>query len=136
MEEVFKRRAKKTRLAAVPGGSLPLRTSPLGLIWDHTNWSCGYDCLLTPLTHIWRTNPEKWTFVLNNFNPILGTWAINIRTDFHTPEKPRDIVRAVLHHGNPQNFPMGAYGLRLDDLLGALSNNASYGAARTYCERC
>ncbi|KAJ7091584.1 hypothetical protein C8R44DRAFT_583657, partial [Mycena epipterygia] len=34
--------------------------SPVGLIWDSTNYSCAYDALFTPLACLWDENPEMW----------------------------------------------------------------------------
>ncbi|KAJ7737160.1 hypothetical protein DFH07DRAFT_710126, partial [Mycena maculata] len=34
---------------------------PVGLIWDSSNWSCGYDSLLTPLSSLVKDDPVRWT---------------------------------------------------------------------------
>ncbi|KAJ7828417.1 hypothetical protein B0H13DRAFT_1656304, partial [Mycena leptocephala] len=40
----------------------PVRSlSPVGLIWDSTNYSCAYDALFTSLACVWAENPELWS---------------------------------------------------------------------------
>ncbi|KAJ7865206.1 hypothetical protein B0H13DRAFT_1637199 [Mycena leptocephala] len=110
--------------------------SPIGLIWDSEHWSCGYDALFMPMTHLLRSHPEKWTNILNSFSSLMGLWANCMKDGSATPEIPRNNVRAILNAHDPIKFPTGPVGLRLDDLLTAVSNTASYGTGKTYCESC
>ena len=32
---------------------------PMGLVWDHQNWSCAYDSYVTFLYYVWIINPHK-----------------------------------------------------------------------------
>jgi hypothetical protein len=41
---------------------------PVGLIWDNTNYSCGYDGLFTPLACMWRDKTQR----LTDYSPLLG----------------------------------------------------------------
>ncbi|KAJ7902342.1 hypothetical protein B0H13DRAFT_1621511 [Mycena leptocephala] len=110
--------------------------SPIGLIWDNQNWSCGYDALLTPLGHLWRSDRYAWTAELNNLHPMLGLWANLMQTSENSPEIARDNVRALLTHFQPAKFPQGRIGINLDDLFQAMTNSIVYGSAQTYCEVC
>ncbi|KAJ7883592.1 hypothetical protein B0H13DRAFT_1629001, partial [Mycena leptocephala] len=109
---------------------------PVGLIWDNTNYSCGYDGLLTPLAGVWRDNPELWTQRLTDFSPLLGLWANIMRGKSHIPEEARNTVRHLLHFQNPVNFPIGPRGIKLDDLFMGVTVRRSYGDAVTGCETC
>ena len=46
--------AKKAKISEASS----MFSSPLGLIWDKENYSCGYDSLLVILFDIWKDNPQ------------------------------------------------------------------------------
>ncbi|KAJ7171221.1 hypothetical protein C8R46DRAFT_895651 [Mycena filopes] len=129
-----KSKTYQSALAAVGGGARV--QGPVGLIWNSSDWSCSYDSLLTPLAHLWQSNPSKWTTILGQLNPWLGAWANLMHSWAHTPEIPRDHMRRLLHGHNPAKFPWGRVGVKLDDLFMAVSNPASFGSGRSYCESC
>ncbi|KAJ6590394.1 hypothetical protein DFH09DRAFT_834599, partial [Mycena vulgaris] len=94
--------------------------SPVGLIWDSTHWSCGYDSLFAPLACLWASSKTGWTATLNRVHPLLGLWANTMLTDELTPENSRNNVRRILHFQDPAKFPVGPVGLILDHLLTAV----------------
>ncbi|KAK7000759.1 hypothetical protein R3P38DRAFT_2797079 [Favolaschia claudopus] len=53
--------------------------SPVGLQWDDTNWSCGYDSVFTLFHRLWASDPFKWTAHLTNMHPLLHEWVLGTR---------------------------------------------------------
>ncbi|KAJ7709292.1 hypothetical protein B0H16DRAFT_1275161, partial [Mycena metata] len=39
----------------------PDTITPLGLVWDSVNYSCGYDAMFTVLAGIWSEDRSRWT---------------------------------------------------------------------------
>jgi hypothetical protein len=112
------------------------QSSPVGLVWDNVNYSCGYDALLTPLLCLWKDNPILWTEKLDMSNHILGQWALAMTQNRDLPEQARDYIRRILHLQDPQNFPLGPQGLLLDALFMAVTGRKAYGSALTFCDNC
>ncbi|KAJ7122512.1 hypothetical protein C8R43DRAFT_899833, partial [Mycena crocata] len=109
---------------------------PIGLIWDSTNYSCGYDALLTTLGSVWRDNPTVWSQRLTETSAMLGVWTMLMTNQPNSQEINRDYLRNLLHFQNPHAFPTGARGIRLDNLLMAMTDRRCYGRANTFCEDC
>ncbi|KAJ7131993.1 hypothetical protein C8R46DRAFT_924064 [Mycena filopes] len=116
--------------------TMPVINMPVGLIWDSTDYSCGYDALFTPLGHLWRSDRTTWTRQMSDLNPMLSVWCTLMKTEEANPEIPRNRIRTLLHFLDPLKFPVGPNGVLLDNLLGAVSSQESFGSAVTYCEAC
>jgi hypothetical protein len=112
------------------------QSSPVGLVWDNVNYSCGYDAFLTPLTCLWRDNPILWTEKLSRSNQILGQWEMAMTQMQDRPELARDCAREILHFQDPQKFPRGPQGLVLDSLFMAVTDRKVYGSASSFCNTC
>ncbi|KAJ7171845.1 hypothetical protein C8R43DRAFT_874748 [Mycena crocata] len=110
--------------------------APVGLIWDSTNWSCGYDALLTPLACLLKDDPIKWSARLGNMSALLGVWAAKMAETPTYPENARDAVRTLLRFSDAMSFPLGQRGIMLDSLFMAVTNRETYGNASTFCENC
>lgn len=67
---------------------------------------------------------------------LLGLWILNLQTTPHQPETARDNVRRILHLQNPDEFPIGPQGLRLDALYMAITNRLSYANSVLFCPSC
>ncbi|KAJ7939757.1 hypothetical protein B0H13DRAFT_1586961 [Mycena leptocephala] len=110
--------------------------SPVGLVWDSTNYSCGYDAFFTSLACLWRKDPDVWTHRLAECSPLLGLWATTMNQNILVPEEARNTVRRVLHLRNAADFPMGPRYIKLDALLAAVTDVRSYGSTVTSCDEC
>jgi hypothetical protein len=51
--------------------------SPLGLIWDGTDYSCAYDALFVILYNIWAEKPRTWTKKLKSLDNQFLTLLVN-----------------------------------------------------------
>ncbi|KAJ7075579.1 hypothetical protein C8R43DRAFT_966316 [Mycena crocata] len=118
------------------GSGNPNSQSPVGLIWDADNWSCGYDAFLTPLACILREDPQRWSANFTRQSGLLGLWAARMQELPAAPEIARDDIRRLLHFSNADAFPVGRRGILIDNLFMALTDRESYGSAVTYCEHC
>ncbi|KAJ7122695.1 hypothetical protein C8R43DRAFT_845579, partial [Mycena crocata] len=110
--------------------------SPVGLVWDGRNYSCGYDSFFTPLASLWGDNQELWTQRLTDFSPLLGLWATVMSDNRNVPEAARDAVRRLLHFQSPTDFPLGPNMIKLDALFMGLTRRRSYGSGVTHCDFC
>ncbi|KAJ7429103.1 hypothetical protein FB451DRAFT_1071521 [Mycena latifolia] len=134
--------AKKQKLEPpTPGRSIipnPTRNteSPLGLIWDSTNYSCGYDAFFTPLRAIWADDPSRRSIQFTACSLLLGLWALATGGTPDRPEEARDAVRRLLHLQNPADFPIGPNGIRLDSLFTSMTSRETYASAITACPTC
>ncbi|KAJ7605732.1 hypothetical protein DFH06DRAFT_1020012, partial [Mycena polygramma] len=108
---------------------------PIGLIWDSTHHSCGYDALLAPLGEIWRDNPAWWTLKLRECSPYLGLWALTM-SQSAIGEHARDAVRRLLTFQNPVNFPTGPNPIMLDNLFMGMTDRRSHARGVNSCLSC
>ncbi|KAJ7731047.1 hypothetical protein B0H16DRAFT_1243779, partial [Mycena metata] len=87
-----------------------LRRSPLGLVWDSRNWSCGYDATFTILGNIWTENTAKWTANFAYMSSYLGNFAVGLQSTTEgrvSFERVRDAIRQGMHAAQPEHFPYG-----------------------------
>jgi hypothetical protein len=135
--------AKRARLPTTPANSLAAPNNapvpilnPPGLIWDSRNYSCAYDSLFVPLSFILQDDPVAWRVKFSNMHPLLGLWILSLQQTPNSPETARDNVRQILNFRNPEQFPVGPQGLRLDDLYMAVTNRLSYANSVRTCPSC
>lgn len=136
-----KRQKVAVQSVGVSGPVVPVvqDLSPIGLIWDSRNYSCGYDTLLTIITSVWMNNPLEWHGILKRDYPFLGLWAdalVHSHTMGLIPEYSRDYVRQHLHATQPMDFPYGPRFISMDALMMATTSRTSYGQSRRICSRC
>ncbi|TFK31820.1 hypothetical protein BDQ12DRAFT_618180, partial [Crucibulum laeve] len=53
--------------------------NPKGFIWDHEDYSCAYDSILTILLNIWTRNTPRWTEVLSRQSIYLNIFIDQLR---------------------------------------------------------
>ena len=127
---------KKVRLSEVPSIAL----SPLGLIWDKDNYSCGYDALLVILFDIWKDKPKIWSDVLRSINrhcALLSKGFDKISKGSTTFEQVRNTWRDVLNLENPIMYPRGTHGIDVAGLAeDMLKVTESIGSSQHQCYRC
>ena len=115
-------------------------TSPLGLIWDGENYSCGYDSLLVILFDIWKDNPQVWSVMfmhLNRHCAFLSTGFDNIIKGSITFEQVKDNWRNALHTTDPVMFPRGTRGISVAGLAEEmLKVRKSIASSQHQCSRC
>jgi hypothetical protein len=93
--------------------------SPVGMIWDSSNYSCAYDSLFTILYQVWLLDMQKWTVFFNGVSTYSNTLASGFKMytyDRLSLEDARDNVRYILNTDNPNIFPNGPVGIGIDDL--------------------
>ncbi|KAH6874674.1 hypothetical protein BKA70DRAFT_1044173, partial [Coprinopsis sp. MPI-PUGE-AT-0042] len=81
---------------------------PIGFIWDHVNYSCAYDAILTVLYNIWIKEPQVWGRHLCSLGPCMAdvvNWFGRIQP--LTLEQARDGIREHLTAAHPDLFPQG-----------------------------
>ncbi|KAJ7123847.1 hypothetical protein C8R43DRAFT_899354 [Mycena crocata] len=125
---------KVPKQVAVQNSGRPV--CPVGLIWDSTNHSCGYDVFFTSLGCLWSENPELWTERLTSCSVELGLWATVMNGNRNNPEAARNRVRELLHFRSSAKFPQGASVIKLDDLFMEMTQRRSYGSGVTGCKAC
>ncbi|KAJ7705926.1 hypothetical protein B0H16DRAFT_1219719, partial [Mycena metata] len=113
---------------------------PIGLIWDSTNYSCGYDAFFTVLYNIWIRAPGEWSAHLrstSNLMTQLSALLAEVSQELLTFENARDNVRRMMHAVNPQQFPYGVLGTSIDKLVGALFHvNRTHARGQRKCNTC
>ena len=128
--------AKKVRISKASS----IISSPLGLIWDRVNYSCGYDSLLVILFDIWKDNPQIWSGVFRGLNRHCALWSQgfdSIMMGFTTFEQVRDNWRYVLHNTDPVMFPRGTHGISVAGLAEEmLKVTQSIASSQHQCSRC
>ncbi|KAH6886512.1 hypothetical protein BKA70DRAFT_1123222 [Coprinopsis sp. MPI-PUGE-AT-0042] len=93
-------------------------SDPVGLIWDHTNYSCAYDAIFTILYNLWSTDTILWGQRFRS----LGKHVAELSTYFDQPtvctlEQARDRIRSKLAAADPALFPCGKRLTSLEQLL-------------------
>lgn len=114
---------------------------PKGLSWDAVNYSCGYDAVFSILFSVWKADPSLWTRSFCEVNPkfmgILVAAFPLCDTGTMTLERTRDIVRNVMHLGDPAAFPYGRNGCDVIRLLKELSQmQTPVTSTSEMCGRC
>ncbi|KAJ6520772.1 hypothetical protein DFH09DRAFT_939555 [Mycena vulgaris] len=114
--------------------------SPVGLIWDNRNYSCGYDATFTILNNIWAENKLLWTHRFSDLSPLMDQYAMDLNSMIHrrgtSLEQVRDGLRSRMHAENAANFPSGPNYTSIDRIAGALFPSKSYGKGRQSCSTC
>jgi len=114
--------------------------SPVGLIWDGSNYSCAYDAFFTVLRQLWLEDPIQWTQHFSNASPILHNLANGfqlISSHNITFEHQRNDVRQSLHNNFGNMFPYGSRGTSVIDLAGKVLNNEEINASmQLVCTNC
>jgi hypothetical protein len=128
--------AKKVRVSQESS----LVSSPLGLVWDKDNYSCGYDALLVIFFDIWKDNPQVWSGVFRDLNrhcALLSQGFDKILRGSTTFEQVRDDWRNALHTENPTRYPRGAHGINVAGLAEEmLKMTESIASSQHQCSRC
>ncbi|KLO04883.1 hypothetical protein SCHPADRAFT_840068 [Schizopora paradoxa] len=114
-----------------------------GLIWDSENYSCAYDSLFTLMWNIWKAEKDKTMDqrqMMNNaaFNTLINGFELHSHGELSL-EGARDDVRTLLSQRNIQEFPLGAHGVDIKDLIHALftcADDKSIGDEVTLCDNC
>ncbi|KAJ7037050.1 hypothetical protein C8F04DRAFT_1180775 [Mycena alexandri] len=92
-------------------------TPPVGMVWDSTDYSCGYDATLGILTNMWLHNPGIWTPRFRDIGPYFDLWVHLLEqtvAGLITLEAARDTMRARMHLARPEYFPYGPNGTSID----------------------
>ncbi|KAJ7130032.1 hypothetical protein C8R43DRAFT_896500 [Mycena crocata] len=119
--------------------SLESRIRPIGLIWDSTDYSCGYDATFTILANIWLQNPAVWSVYFSRLGQILADFAVlmgSVRDRRITFEKCRDLIRRTLHAKDAGSFPYGRNMSSVDRIAMAVLPSAHYAVGRQFCDEC
>ncbi|KAI1785041.1 hypothetical protein LXA43DRAFT_900608, partial [Ganoderma leucocontextum] len=104
------KRAPKPPLASpsVPPESTNEPFCATGLIWDSTNYSCGYDAFLTVVWNTYRQQGDGWLRNLNTcstvLSPILNRLSSALTFITHL-ETTRNLLHAILFSINSTAFP-------------------------------
>jgi hypothetical protein len=114
-------------------------TTPIGLIWDSQNFSCGYDATFTILRSIWKENTRVWSVRMATFSPLVKylfeCLAVNEIGNI-TLEQSRDLVRQRMHFAQPNHFPYGQVGTSIDRIAAAMSPERTYAIGNKVCQNC
>ena len=114
-------------------------TSPLGLIWDNMNYSCAYDALYTIFYHVWKEQPHRVeSYTRNNTRhmQLLVDGFKYINDNEIKFEEIRNVVRHSLFTTFPNKYPIGKNNSNLDDIIGDMTNDTSYGISNLSCNKC
>ncbi|PPQ87198.1 hypothetical protein CVT25_014753 [Psilocybe cyanescens] len=114
-------------------------SSPTGILWDHTNYSCGYDSIFTILYNIWETNPQQWQRRFNDISPFMNKLCIGFLSSANgtmSLEQTRNDVRAKLRETNPINFPLGERSTVIYNIAFALMGRRTSGTLELSCNTC
>jgi hypothetical protein len=115
--------------------------SPLGLIWDGTDYSCAYDALFVILYNIWAEKPRIWTRKFKSLDNQYLTLLVNgFKQVLHKQnsfEAVRDTVRSKLHSTYPTRFPMGRTGTSVVALAAEiLRTESTIAFSQLICTQC
>jgi hypothetical protein len=116
-------------------------TSPPGLEWDKTNYSCAYDAFFGILYNIWAQDPIKWSEEFNYINEeYIGVLSDGFKLVLQgdvSLEDVRDCLRIQLHELNSEMFPMGENGASVGDLAFAmLASDKTLAESQRLCSEC
>ncbi|RDX51845.1 hypothetical protein OH76DRAFT_1324179, partial [Lentinus brumalis] len=102
-----KRRNPQTVRDTAPYEVLALGSNPR-LIWDHANWSCGYDAVLTLLWNLYVDLGDPWLRTVAPNNQLLSVMRLYFPAAASNPaslEICRDQLRDLLFIASPQSYP-------------------------------
>ncbi|KAJ7114877.1 hypothetical protein C8R44DRAFT_629909 [Mycena epipterygia] len=117
----------------------PPPRSPVGLIWDATNYSCPYDAIFTVLNNIWFDNPAIWSIMFSQLGGILGNLSTHLSGVMQgriSIEQARNEVRRQLHDIEPTDFPYGHNFGSVDAIVAQLFPKDRYGVGKQSCPVC
>ncbi|KAJ6548905.1 hypothetical protein B0H19DRAFT_952667 [Mycena capillaripes] len=113
--------------------------SPLGLVWDSCNYSCGYDATFTILGNLWMEDPDRWTNYFSRTGEYLRAFGNNmnrVHAGTLTFEQVRNKIRKIMHMSDPISFPNGPNGTAIDLIAGILLQSKCYGSGMQLCPDC
>ncbi|KAJ7109034.1 hypothetical protein C8R43DRAFT_1161765, partial [Mycena crocata] len=122
-----------------PMESFERRLSPIGLVWDSSDYSCGYDAFFTIMANIWIENPMLWTGYFAHLGPLFGEFGSlmnSVKEKRITFEKCRDLSRRSLHAKDPEAFPYGHNMTSIDRIASKMLPSAPFAIGRQFCDEC
>lgn len=92
--------------------------SPVGPVWDATDWSCAYDSWVFIIHVLWLSDRVKWSRVFQGYGQVMGGLLSEMeRMPQQDPEQEitgvRDALRNRLREQNVKEFPRGRGGVDL-----------------------
>ena len=104
---------------------------PIGLVWDHQNWSCTYDSFFTIVYYVWTTNPHKWNKILKDLNPTAALFVNSYQKGYNKiytgehAQHAQNLIIAHLHDSAQDCFSCGEKGMVLAEVIHEMfkSNN-------------
>ncbi|KAJ7019097.1 hypothetical protein C8F04DRAFT_904935, partial [Mycena alexandri] len=85
----------------------------MGMVWDATDYSCGYDATFGILTNMWLQNPDAWSPRFQSIGTYFRLWTRlleQVKSGHLILEHARDIIRSRMHLARPSDFPYGTNG--------------------------
>ncbi|KAH6899294.1 hypothetical protein BKA70DRAFT_1115519 [Coprinopsis sp. MPI-PUGE-AT-0042] len=131
---VKKGKGSRDLASTTAGGQIQ---GPIGFIWDHINYSCAYDAVLTILHSIWNKEPQVWGPRLCSLGPFMANvvrWFDRIQP--LTLEQARDGIREGLTDAHPNLFPRGTRLTSMEHLLGKLLGDVRVARTVLRCPAC
>ncbi|KAJ7138718.1 hypothetical protein C8R43DRAFT_893142 [Mycena crocata] len=119
--------------------SVETRIRPWGLVWDSTDYSCGYDSSFTILANVWKDNPQVWTQHFAHLGPKMGEFATLMRSVKEgriSFEQGRDLARLSLHAKDTASFPYGPNMTSIDRIARSILPSSSYAVGKQFCDEC
>ncbi|KAJ7705227.1 hypothetical protein B0H16DRAFT_1346322 [Mycena metata] len=114
-------------------------STPVGLIWDFRDHSCGYDTTFTILNNLWPEDPNKWSAEFTYLGPIMGELAAALRSVVNggkSLEQARNTVRRSMHTAEPEYFPYGPNTTSIDRIAEVLFPCKYYATGKQSCSEC
>ncbi|KAJ7017123.1 hypothetical protein C8F04DRAFT_887974, partial [Mycena alexandri] len=108
---------------------------PVGMSWDATNYSCGYDSTFGILANMWMQNMD----VFCTLGPYFQYWTSLMKraAEGHLSlEGARDLMRANLHLARPQDFPYGPNGTIIDHIARIMFPETTHAEGEKVCPTC
>ncbi|KAJ7119975.1 hypothetical protein C8R43DRAFT_900851, partial [Mycena crocata] len=112
---------------------------PIGLIWDATDHSCGYDATFTILANIWAQDGLRWAGYFSHLGEILNNFGLlmqNVRSQQMTFERARDHIRRRMHDLKPEDFPYGPNTTSIDRIANCILPSSHYALGKQVCPMC
>ena len=134
----FEESHKKIRLNSMSSQNL-IGLSPIGLTWDHKNYSCAHDSLFTVLYHIWNEGQLKHKRYFENRMQLIQILHSQFTPLFNkkcTFESVCDHLRSILHNEKPLQYRYGTNYANIDELARDFTSMKSYGTSCLHCAHC
>lgn len=117
--------AKKARAGNYPTLANASWASPVGPLWDSTDWSCAFDVWTFIIHSLWMSDRVKWSRVLNTVSEPMKVMVNALESaPGLDPENElsavRDLWRGAVRRVSPREYPIGRLGADVMGLTGAL----------------